>query len=132
MKWIHILLVAMLMCSIGIASAANDTDITTDDTGVVIGGIVDMNKVKASGSTFWDMANKDSDAGYLLLGICFVAWVVIVMYAAFGGSADYAVGKETQNADSTKSGKDKLGRVLVAIVAPIILVIVLGIFAGLV
>ena len=67
MKWIHILLVAMLMCSIGIASAGNDsiTLFTDADT---------------------DAAQKtitDSGVGYLIALICLVfqytVWIIPIV-----------------------------------------------------
>jgi hypothetical protein len=128
MKWIYILLmVTMLMCSIGIVSADDE-----NESGVVIGGIIDMEKVSEHGGTFWKSANENGGAGYLLLGIGLVSWLLIIMFAAFGGSASYAVGTSNNNADATKKGTDTLKRVVVAIVAPPVLLILLGIFVGLI
>lgn len=121
MKLLYILLIGtLLLCSSGIASA------------VVIGDIVDMDNVTAYGGTFWDSANENGGAGYLLLGIGLVAWLLIIMFAAFGGSAAYAIGDSSQDAGTTKKGTDTLKRVVVAIVAPPILLILLGIFVGLI
>lgn len=127
MKWIHILLIlTLLVCGSGIASAANST------TGNTICGIVDMNKVIDSGSDFWNDINAGNGAGYLLLSIGLLIWIGVIIYAAFGGSASYAVGDSTHNADTTKKGTDQLKRVAIAIVAPPLLLILLGIFAGLI
>lgn len=125
MKWINILLtMAMLLCSIGTVSAANDS--------VLIGGIVDMGEVGEHGAKFWASANENGGAGYLLLGIGLVAWLLIIIFAAFCGSAGYAIGGNSNNADTTKKGTDTLKRVVIAIMAPPILIILLMIFAGLV
>lgn len=126
MKWKYILLVAMLMCSIGIVSAEEN------DSSVVVGGIIDMGKVSTHGATFWTSANENGGAGYLLLGVGLVAWLVIIMFAAFGGSASYAIGNSSNNADTTKKGTDTLKRVVLAIIAPPVLLILLGIFVGLI
>ena len=127
MKWLYILLVfTLLLCGSGIVSAEDNS------SGAVIGGIVDMSEVSKHGGTFWDSANANGGAGYLLLGIGLVAWLLIIMFAAFGGSASYAIGESSSNADATKKGTDTLKRVVIAIVAPPILLILLGIFVGLI
>ena len=129
MKWIYILLIGtLLLCSSGIASAANTTGV------VVIGGIVDMDKVMQHGGTFWDSANQNGGAGYLLLSIGFVVWLLIILFAIFGGSANYAIGSNSSNrdVDTTKKGTDTLKRVVIAIVAPPILLILFRIFVGLI
>lgn len=127
MKWIHILLIlALLMCGSGIASAEEN------DSSVVIGGIIDMGEVSAHGASFWKAANANNGAGYVLLGIGLVAWLLIIIFAAFGGSAMYAVGDANRDADATKKGADRLKRVAVAIIAPPLLIILLGIFVGLI
>lgn len=132
MKLLHILLIGMLLlCGSGIASAANDTS-DTDEDSVLIGGIIDMGEVSKYGGTFWTSANENGGAGYLLLGIGLVAWLLIIMFAAFGGSASYAIGDSNNNADATKKGTDTLKRVVVAIIAPPVLIILLGIFVGLI
>ena len=125
MKLLHILLIGMLLlCGSGIASAGNET-------GVMIGGIIDMGEVKSAGGDFWDSANQNGNAGYVLLGIGFVAWMLIIAGAAFIGSASYAVGKETKNADTTQSGTSRIQRVAAAIVAPPLLIILLCVGTGL-
>ena len=125
MKWKYILLLTMLMCSIGLASAGNNSS-------VVIDGIVDMGEVSAHGASFWKSANANGGAGYLLLGIGLVSWILVIMFAAFSGSASYAIGDAKKDADQVRTGIDRLKRVVVAIIAPPVLLILLGIFVGLI
>lgn len=128
MKLLPILLtLALLLCGSGIVSAADNSSNSN-----AICGIVDMGEVVKSGGTFWEDINKNGGAGYLLLSIGLLIWIGVIIYAAFGGSASYAIGGNTNNADTTKKGTDQLKRVAVAIVAPPLLLILLGIFAGLI
>jgi len=125
MKLIYILLIGiLLLCSSGIVSAENET-------GVMVGGIIDMKEVKSAGGDFWKSANQNGNAGYVLLGIGLVAWMLIIAGAAFLGSASYAVGKEAKNADTTQSGTSRIQRVAVAIIAPPLLIILLCVGTGL-
>ena len=126
MKWKYILLLSMLMCSIGLASAKDNSST------VVIDGIVDMSEVSAHGASFWKSANANGGAGYLLLGIGLVSWILVIMFAAFSGSASYAIGDAKKDADQVRTGIDRLKRVVVAIIAPPVLLILLGIFVGLI
>jgi len=117
MKILHILLIGtLLLCGSGIASAANDTD------KILIGGFVDMDKVKGGAAHFW---KTSGDAGYVLLGISFAIWVLAILGAAFWGSIGHAVGNETKNADTAQKGMTRMQRVAVAALAPPILIIIL-------
>jgi len=123
MKLIHILLVGiLLLCSSGIASA-NETD------EILIGGFVDMGKVKEGAAEFWKTSD---DAGYVLLGIGFAIWVLIILGAAFLGSASHAIGTETKNADVAQKGMSRIQRVAVAALVPPILIILLYVSTGLI
>ena len=127
MKWIYVLLtLTLLLCGSGIVSADED------DSSVVIGGIVDMDEVADSGKTFWDSVNRDNNAGYTLLSIGFVAWIIGILVAAFWGSLAHALGKQSQQGDTEKAGTDRLKRVAVAAIAPPVFVILLGISTGLI
>ena len=124
MKLIHILLVGiLLLCSSGIASAANDTD------EMLIGGFVDMGKVKEGAAEFWKTSD---DAGYVLLGIGFAVWVLVILGAAFWGSIGHAIGDETKNADVAQKGTSRLQRVGVAALVPPLLIILLYVSTGLI
>ena len=128
MKWIHILLIigTLLMCGSGIASAA------ANESTVKIGGIIDMGEVKTQGATVWDSLNAGGSAGYVLLSLGFIGWMLLVMAAAFGGSAEHALGNSNKNADTAKKGTDRLTRVAVAIIAPPIMILLLKVFVGLI
>jgi len=132
MKWITILLIlALLVCGSGIASAANTTsDTTISDT--AIGGIIEMSEVKTHGASVWSDLNKGGGAGYVLLALGFIGWMLLVMAAAFGGSAEHALGNSNKNADTAKKGTDRLTRVAVAIIAPPIMILLLKVFVGLI
>lgn len=122
MKLLHILLIGiLLLCGSGIASAANDTD-DADKDSMLIGGFVDMGKVKDGAGEFW---KTSGDAGYILLGIGFAVWVLIILGAAFLGSASHAIGNETKNADIAQSGMTRMHRVAIATLAPPLLIILL-------
>ena len=117
MKLIHILLIGiLLLCGSGIASAENATD------EMLIGGFVDMGKVKDGAADFWKTSDE---AGYVLLGIGFAVWVLIILGAAFLGSAGYAIGNETKNADTAQKGMTRIQRVGVAALVPPLLIILL-------
>jgi len=129
MKLLYILLIStLLLCGSGIASAANDTD----DSDIVVGGVVNMKEVVLAGGTFWKSANENGNAGNLLLGIAFIAWIVGIIIASMWGGLTHAAGGQTNNADVAKSGTDRLKRVGVAIVVPPLLIVMLVVFSGVV
>jgi len=133
MKLKHILLVVMmvmLLCSIGMVSAADETS-ETDSSGVTVGNIVEMDKVIDYGKIFWDGLNKSNGAGYLLLSIGLVGWMVLIIGAAFLGSGAYALGKQSKNGDMENEGTSRLKNVAIAAIAPPLIILLLVISTGL-
>lgn len=123
MKWIHILLVAMLMCSIGIASAGNDTSVNAAK-------IVDMEKVKQSAADTWTDANEDGNAGYLIIGLAMLAWIVVAIIMLMVGASIKATGKQMDDANKTNQGTKMVNSAIASIIIVPIALVIMGIFLG--
>lgn len=123
MKRTYILLVAMLMCSIGTASAGNDTSVNAAK-------IVDMEQVKKSAADTWKDANEDGNAGYLIIGLAMLAWIVIAIIMLMVGASIKATGKQMDDANKTNQGTKMINGAIVSIIVVPIALVVMSIFLG--
>jgi hypothetical protein len=116
----YALVVMLLFCTIGIASAGNDTSIAK---------IVDMDKIAKSASSI--LANPNiSDKVYLLLGLALVAFLLSVVFSILTGGFIANIGKRSGDNDKYSQGMDGMTTgvktVIVVVIAFAVVALVLG------
>ena len=122
MKCLHILLIGtLLLCSSGIVSAANDTDMST---------MVDMSEVKFAAGGFWSDLNKGSNVGNLLLGMFLAVCIAAIILGVLIGTAQSIIGKKTNDSNTTNEGRKIVSDSVAAAVLLVIALMLIGVFLG--
>lgn len=115
----YILLIGMMLCGIGIASAANNSTVSMD--------FVDWSAVKTAAGGFWESTDG---LGNTIIAICAVFWLAAVVGSILIGGGKQAIGGLTQNAGQTSSGEKGVSAAAMAgIIVPIAILIVM-VFVG--
>lgn len=124
MKWKYILLIlTLLLCSSGIVSAANDTDMST---------MVDRGEVKTAAMGFWSDLNAGSNVGNLILGMGLATCIAIIFGAVLIGTGHTAIGKKSNDANATNEGRKTVSDSVYAAVGLIIALMVIGVFLAMI
>ena len=110
--------VGLLLCTIAIASAGNETNIAN---------IVDMDKVAESANDV--MSTPDvSNKVYLLLGIVLAAFLLSVAYAILSGATIANIAKRSGDNDQYSRGMDGMSTGAKTVIAVVILFAVVALF----
>ncbi len=112
-----LLMVTMLLCSIGIVSAANDVDMSK---------MVDMEKVKTNAMSFW---SDIADVGYLVLGSALTVCLLIIFGVAVSGAGNSALGGKGRDANATNEGRKSMADAVYAIVGLVVVLLVIAVVA---
>ena len=116
----YVVAVGLLLCTIAIASAGNETDIAD---------IIDMGEVAKSAISSWNTI--DDKGGYLIIGLCLLAFLLVVAASIFYGGVKANIGKRSGDNDQYSRGMDGVATAVVRVVAVVIAFVVVGLFLGL-
>lgn len=120
MKLNTILLVStLLLCCSGIASAANDTDMSK---------MIDMGEVKEHSMAFW---GSIASVGNLILGAALAVTILLILTMIIMGAGKSALGKKSGDSNASNEGRTDIKNSIFAALGLVIGILVVAVLFGL-